>query len=165
MALTITVDEYNGAGEVKTAGISAVAFGSADTPDLTPVDNQIKAGTNSFSKYIKFTFADFVGEGITEVNTTKVYKSVGEYKTGESVVGEGLGPVSFATPTATDTADSAIDTTLPAAQNLALAGSDTGVLAADGSSDYWRLQRQTTVGTPNGALNDLTFSLIYDTVP
>jgi len=165
MALTITVDEYNGAGEVETAGISAVAFGSADTPDLTPIDNKIIAGGNSFSKYIKFAFAGMVAEGLTEINTTKVYKSLGEYKTGESVVGEGLGPVAYATPTATSTGDDAVSTSLPGAQNLALAGSDSGVLVADGSSDYWRLQRQTSAATPNGALNDLTFTLVYDTVP
>jgi hypothetical protein len=161
MALVVTWNEYNTVGETKTAGISNIAFGSSDAADLIPASFPITAGENSFEKFLKAEFTGMASEGITEIANTKVYKSTGSYKTGEVVTYLGIS-VTYSTPSETDSGDSDIPITEPGAQNLGLSGSGTGVLTSDGESDYMRMQRETSVATPPGALNSLTITLLYD---
>lgn len=165
MALTVTFDEYNGAGETKTDSITAITFGSTDAADFTVSSYPITAGQNSYGKYIKVDFAGMVGEGVTQVQNTRVHSAdLANLKTGESLTFLGLGPVSYATPATASLGDSSIPGSLPGSQNLALNGSDSGVLTVDGSSNYMRFQRKTTASTPNGALNSLTITVTYDTI-
>lgn len=164
MALTITWDEYNGVGETKSDSITAITLGSTDASDFTISNFPITAGDASFGKYIKVDFANMAGEGVTEVQNTRIHKSAGAYKTLEDLTFEGLGPVSYATPSEVDLADTTIPTSLPGAQNLALSGSDSGVLVADGQSDYGRFQTTTDASTENGALNAKTITVTYDTI-
>lgn len=161
MALVVTVNEYNSVGESETSDITDIVFSNVDTPDVVPADNPITAGENSFIIYLKYEFTGMASEGITEIANTRVYKSSGNYKTGEGVTYDGSS-VSYATPVDTTSGDSAIPVTDPGSQNLWLSGSGSGVLSADGESDYCRMQRQTTGATPPGALNDLTITLLYD---
>lgn len=161
MALVVTFNEYNGVGESKTADITDITFGSQDAADFVVADYPITAGENSYGKYVKADFAGMASEGITEIANTKFYKSAGAYKTGEAVKFLGIA-VTYATPSETDTGDGDIPVSEPGSQNVGLNGSGTGVLTADGESDYIRLQRQTTGATPPAALNDLTFTLLYD---
>lgn len=161
MTLVVTWNEYNGALETETTDITDLAFGSADEADLTPADNKITASENSFEKFFKAEFTGMAGEGITEIANTKVYKSAGNYKTAEALKFLGIA-VSYSTPSEDDTGDGDIPVTEPSSQNLGLNGSGTGVLTADGESDYMRMQRQTGVSTPPGALNSLTITLLYD---
>lgn len=165
MALVVTFDESNGAGEDLTVGISDVAFGNADAADLLPVNNKITAANNSFGKYIKMVFTGMASEGLTEITTPKIWKSSGAYKTGEGVdyVGDdgGTAGLAYATPSESATGDSSIPIAEPGSRNLALNNSTTGVLTVDGKSDYMRFQRVTTGSTPAGALNSLTFSMSY----
>jgi len=161
MALVITWNEYNSALETKSADITDIAFGSADEADLTPANNKITAGDNSFEKFLKAEFTGMASEGITEIANTKVYKSAGNYKTAEALKCLGIA-VSYSTPSESDSGDSDIPVSEPGSQNLGLNGSGTGVLGADGESDYMRMQRQTGATTPPGALNTLTITLLYD---
>lgn len=161
MALVVTFNEYNGVGEDNTDDITDITFGSLDDADFTVADHKITAGENSFDKYIKAEFTGMASEGITEIANAKWYKSAGAYKTGESLKMDGLS-VSYATPSESDTGNDDIPTSEPGAQNVGLGGADDGVLNADGESEYIRQQRQTTGATPAGALNDLTFTLLYD---
>jgi len=164
MALTITWDEYNDAGENKADDITALTFGSRDDSDFTISSYPITAGDASYGKYVKVDFYDMVGEGVTEVQNTRIHKSAGAYKTDEEMTFHGLGPVTYATPSDTDLTDSAIPVALPGAQNLGLGASDTGVLVADGQSDYGRFQITTSGSTENGALNAKTITVTYDTI-
>ncbi len=161
MALVVTFNEYNGVGEDNTDDITDVTFGNLDDADFTPADNPITASENSFDKYIKAEFTGMAGEGISEIANTKWYKSAGNYKTGEAVKMDGLS-VSYATPSESSSGDSDIPVSEPGAQNVGLNGADDGVLTVDGESEYIRMQRQTSGATPAGALNDLTFILLYD---
>ena len=165
MALVVTFDEYNGAGESLTAAVSDIAYGSSDAADLIPANFKIVAGNNSFGKYNKADFTGMASEGLTEITDTKVWKSAGAYKTLEVITYVGDNGASaglaYATPSETDTSDSDIPAAEPGSRNLSLANSTTGVLTVDGQSDYFRTQRQTDVTTEPGALNSLTVSLSY----
>lgn len=165
MALVVTFDEYNTAGETLTADITDIAYGNSDAADLVPANNKIVAGENSFDKYNKADFTGMASESLTEITDTKVWKSAGNYKTLEVItyVGDdgGSAGLAFVTPTETGTGDSDIPTSEPGGRNLSLGNSTTGVLTEDGDSDYFRTQRQTDSTTEPGALNSLTISLSY----
>lgn len=163
MALVVTVNEYNTVSETESSGITDIAFVSTDDADQTPATYPITASENSFSKYLKFEWTGMASESLSEIQNPRVYKSAGAYKTGEGVTYNGSS-VTFATPSETGTGDSAIPVTLPGSQNLDLSGSGSGVLSADGESNYCRMQRQTTGSTPAGALNDLTITIVYDVI-
>lgn len=156
MAITVTWDEYNGQAETKTASVSNVVFGSTDDNDFDPMKFPIRADAPSFVKYIKATFVGIIAETIS---LTKFYISQGAMKTGETLKGTGLGPIAYAVPTQTAGEDSALPTSSPGSQNVALGGSDTGTLVADGSTDYIRLQRTVAAGTPTGALMPVVLTL------
>jgi len=163
MALTITWDEYHGGGEVKSDNVTNLVFGSSDSADFTPMDYPITAGLCSYGKYVKVDFAGMAGEGVTEIQTAKIHKSAGAYVTDEVMTFDGLS-VSYATPSQDSLGNSAIPTSTPGAQNLGLGGSDTGVLVADGQSDYGLFQIETSSSTPNGALNNKTITVTWDQV-
>lgn len=158
MAIVATFNEYNGSAETETAGITNIAFGSGDLTGLTTKDYPIRVGA-SFEKYLKVAFAGIVAETISNA---KIHLSVGSTKTGETLTLEGLGPVTYAQPSNTANSDSAIPTSLPGAQTLALGGSDVGTIVADGTSDYFRLQRNVGANTPMGQLNELTITVTWD---
>lgn len=158
MAIAVTLNEYNGSGATETTGITNIAFGSADATGLTPADYPIRAGQSSYEKYMKAAFAGIVAETISDA---KIHLSQGTLKTGETLTLQGLGPLSYTQPSSTANSDSAIPTSLPAGQTLALGGSDTGTLVADGTSDYFRLQRNISGTTPMGQLAALTITITW----
>lgn len=163
MAASYTWNEYNGAGEVETVGISNLNFGSVDSANLTPVDDPIVAGQNSYGKYIAGAFSG----SFTRINNIKFWKASGSYVAGESC--QFSGSVSYAQPVATDYGDLAVPTSEPANPNVGVSGGDVdGNIdgpADDGNSkdtDYMRVQLLTTVATPGGSVNQKTFVLQYD---
>lgn len=158
MAITATFNEYNGASATETTGVTNIAFGSADITGLTPADYPIRSGS-SYEKYFKVAFAGIVAETISNA---KIHLSVGTLKAGETLTLEGLGPLSYTQPSATANSDSAIPTSLPAGQTLALGGADDGTIVADGTSDYFRLQRSVDGTTPMGQLADITITVTWD---
>lgn len=157
MAVTVTFNEYNGAGQTQTAGITELVFGAYDGSGFTAHLYPLHAGSNSFVKYVKAAFAGFAGETVSEA---KIHMST-SLGTGDAIVYEGLGPVSYATPTRDATGDSAIPTSTPASQNLALGDADDGSLTADGESNFMRLQRQLSATAEHGTLKSATIVLTY----
>jgi hypothetical protein len=155
-------DEYNGAGETKTANISNLNFGSVDSPNLVPADYPIKASENSYGKYIKGAFSG----SFTRVENFKLWKSAGNYVTGESC--QFSGSVSYAQPAATDYGDPTVPTSEPGSPNVGISGDVDGHIdgpADDGNSkdtDYMRFQLLTTGSTPSGPVNQKTFTFQYD---
>lgn len=155
-------DEYNGAGESKTANISNINFGSVDSANLTPVDNPIVASENSFGKYIKAAFSG----SFTRVENFKLWKSAGAYVTGESC--QFSGSMAYAQPSAADAGDPAIPASEPGANNVGIDGDVDGQIdgpSDDGNSkdtDYMRFQLLTTGATPSGPVNQKTFLFQYD---
>lgn len=162
MAASYTWNEYNGAGEVETVGISNLNFGSVDSANLTPVDNPIVAGQNSYGKYIDGAFSG----SFTRIDNIKFWKASGSYVSGESC--QFSGSVSYAQPVATDYGDPAVPTSEPANPNVGIDGDVDGNIdgpADDGNSmntDHMRVQLLTTVATPGGPVNQKTFVLQYD---
>lgn len=162
MAFVVTFNNYREVAETKTADIVRISMGATDiTAVFTEATYPIDHGDFSFTKYVKVDFAGMASESITQIANAKFHKSAGTYATEETLGFDGLS-VSYATPTETDASLAAIPITLPGTQNVGLGGSDTGVLTADGESDYMLLQRGTGVNTPEGALDTFTLTFTYD---
>ena len=161
MSATHSWSESNGAGEVVTDGIANINFGSTDAKELVPATYSITRATNSFVKYIRCKFTDTW----TEISNMKFWKSAGVYKTDEVIVA-GFNQV-YATPTQVDTGDSAVPTSEPAQNVNSAEGAATIIYGASGVSGYTgyiRLQLQTLVTTPSGAVNQKTFTFQYDEI-
>jgi hypothetical protein len=161
LSATFQFSESNGAGQTIYDGIGNINFGSVDAHDLVPSSNPITFGQNSFSKYIR---GKFTGTWTT-ISNMKFWKSLGGYATGELIVA-GFN-VSYATPSQTATGDSAVPTSEPSQNVNSFEGASTIVHGASGVSGYTgyiRLQEQTTVSTPAGAVATKTFVMQYDEV-
>ena len=165
MVASAQLDEYNGAGETQTANVTNCNFGSVDSANLTPANDPITAGQNSFEKYWKMAFSGT----FNQVDNLKVWKSAGAYVTGESLVTNARessygGAESYVQPTqSTSTkATQTFPVTEPSGANLGIGGSLSGNLSSSGSSDYLVVQLQTTGATPPGDVNQKTFTFQYD---
>jgi hypothetical protein len=159
MAATHQWSESNLVGEVVQDGITNINFGSVDDHDLVPATYPITRATNSFVKYIRCKFTDTW----TEISNMKFWKSLGNYKTDEVIVA-GFNQV-YATPTQVATGDSAVPTSEPAQNVNSAEGAATIIYGGSGVSGYTgyiRLQTQTLVTTPSGAVNQKTFCFQYD---
>ncbi len=162
MAATHHFYESNGVGEVETADISNVNFGSNDSPNLNTTTYPITRGDDSFEKYIRCFFT-----GIwTEISNMKFWKSAGVYVTGESI--KASANAVYAQPSETPNADSAVPTTEGTALSInsaeGAATIDYGASGVSGYTGYIRLQLHTTGSTPAGAVNQKTFIFQYDEV-
>jgi len=162
MAATFEWSESNLVGEVITDDIDNVNMGSVDEVEIVTATNPVIAGENSFSKYIR---AKFTGD-FTEISNMKFWKSSGALKTGEAI--KAAANVVFATPSAVDTGDSDVPTDEGTALDIKSAeGADTienGGSGVSGYSGYIRLQLQSTVEIPAGAVNQKEFTFQYDEV-
>ena len=172
MAATVTWYEFNGAntpGNSVGSQATNINFGNSDVVNLTPASSPIQAGSNSYFKQI---VANFSGS-YTQISNLKLYKSAGDYVSGESL--QFSGSVVVSAPATADQSDAAIPTSLPGSANVAPAGLTTaGVLPLAGESEsspgYYsgsrtsltRFQLLTTGATPAGAVNQKTFTLSYD---
>jgi hypothetical protein len=163
MAATHQWSESNGA-EVVHDGIANINFGSNDSYNLVPATYPITRNTNSFCKYIRCKFTG----SWTEISNMKFWKSNGEYKTDESI-SAGFN-VAFATPTQDDQrvtgiGDTAVPTSEPSQNVNSFEGASTivyGATGVSGYSAYVRLQTQTLVTTPSGAVNSKTMTFQFD---
>jgi hypothetical protein len=160
MSASFQFSESNGAGETVTDGITNVNFGSSDAPNLVVASYPITAGLNSFAKYIR---AKFTGTW-TEISNMKFWKSAGAYVTGEAI--KASANAVYATPSATGTGDSDIPTVEGSALAINSAEGEAtivyGASGVSGYSGYIRMQLQTTVSTPAGAVNQKTLTFQYD---
>jgi len=165
MATYFEWSESNGAGEVVTDDVANLNFGSIDAAELVPLSYPILAGNNSFAKYIRGKFFADTGETPT-ISNIKFWKSSGAYKTGEEIVA--AANVAYATPSASDTGDSAIPTVEGSALSInSYEGQSTieiGESDVSGYTGYIRLQLQTSGSTPAGAANQKEFTIQYDSI-
>ena len=162
MAATFEWSESNLVGEVVSDDIANVNFGSVDDKEIVTADYPITREDSSFEKYIRGLFTGTW----TEISNMLFWKSAGDYKTGESI--KAAANVSYATPSATPNADSAV----PVTEGTALAinsaeGAATieyGASGVSGYTKYVRLQTHSTGSTPAGAGNQKTFVFQFDEV-
>jgi hypothetical protein len=153
MAATYQWSESNGAGETPTDGIANLNFGDIDAPNIVPATYPIVAGTNSYQKYFR---AKFTGS-FTEISNMKFWKSVGDYKTGETC--KGAVNVAYVQPVKTvEGGDGDVPLTVQAADGSAT------ITPPEDYTKYIRLQLRTTGSTPAGSVNQKTYTLQYDEV-
>lgn len=164
MVATADLDEFNGAGETQSAGVTNCNFGSNDSIQIVPATYPITAGNNSFEKYWKMAFAGT----FNQVDNLKVWKNSGAYVTGEGIdtcVREtSYVNQTYVQPTETTStkATEVLPITEPSGANLGIGGTLGGNLSAPGSSDYCIMQLQTTGATPPGDVNQKQFTFQYD---
>lgn len=166
MAAIVQIDEYNGAGEVKTANIADTDMGSVDQANLDPVANPIVPGQNSYEKWQKFEVTNMGGS--SKIHNLKVWRTgalggAAVHKTNARETAYG-GAATYQTPTANTStvATQPMPTTEPTGANLGIGGSLTGELTAPGYSDYLVHQIQTNVGDVAGSTSTLNYQ--YDEV-
>jgi len=154
--------ESNEVGEVETADISNINFGSVDESEIVPASAPVIAGEASYEKYIRCLFTGTW----TEISNMKFWKSSGDYKTGEAI--KAAKNVAYATPSDTPNADDDVPTSLGEALAIKSAeGEDVieyGATGVSGYSGYIRLQLQTTGATPAGAVNQKQFTFQIDEI-
>ena len=157
MAAVFVYSESNTLSEVVTNGITNLNFGSDDSVNLNTSTYPITVSQSSFEKYIRAKFSST----FTTISNMLFWKSAGTLVAGESITA--AANVSFATPSQTANADSAIPTTSGTALAIQSAAG-TATIVAPGYTKYIRLQLQTTGSTPSGAVNQKTFTFQYDEV-
>lgn len=162
MAATVQINEYNGAGETKTANITNSNMGSVDSANLDPVANPITPGNNSFEKWQKLEVTNLGGS--SEIDTLKVWRSgalggSASHVTNARESSYG-GAETYAQPTDSDStvATQAMPTSSPTGANLGIGGSLSGSLTTTGESDYLVHQIQTDAGDTAGSTSTLKFS-------
>jgi len=162
MAATHQFGESNLVGEAETLPIANVNFGSNDSADLNTTTYPINRGENSYDKYI---FCKFTGIW-TDITNIKFWKSAGAYVTGEDIHAEAN--ASYATPSASDMLGSTIPTTEGTALAINSAEGENhieyGASGVSGDSAYIRMQMQTTISTPAGAVLQKQLICQYDEV-
>jgi hypothetical protein len=166
MAATIQINEFNGAGETKTANITNSNLGSVDAVNLSASANPIVAGDNSYEKWQKIEVTALGGSTSIDNLKTWMTGTLSGSDALKSNVRETSygGAETYATPvaTASSIADQTMPTSEPTGANLGIGGSLTGSLTATGSSDYLVMQLQTDAATTAGAT--LTIHYQYDEV-
>jgi hypothetical protein len=164
MAATVEIDEYNGAGETVTHGISDTDMGSTDAANLDPVANPVVPGENTYEKWQKFHVSAMGGS--SQIDNLKVWRTgalggSAIHVTNARTSSYG-GAETYAQPVATDSsvATQAMPTSEPGSANLGIGGSLSGALTNTGSSDYLVHQIQTDAGDTAGSTSTMNYQ--YD---
>jgi len=158
---TVQINEYNGAGQTKTANISNSNFVSVDAANSNAVSNPITAGGNSFEKWQRLE--------VTAMGGASAVKNIKVWRTGALGANASLltnarttsygGNPTYATPTASASsiATQTMPSTEPGTANLGIGGSLTGELTAVGETDNLVMQLQTTGSATAGATFDINW--------
>jgi len=171
MAVIVTWVEFNGTDAASgngTALATNLNFGSIDSADVVPASHPIAAGSNSYVKYWK---AQWSGS-FTSITNVKLYKSAGNFVSGESLKFSGNYTKS-GSPTPTGISVPNILVSLPGSNNVCLPNCTNGTLsqadyesspgyASGARSSTMVFQLQTTSGIEAGAVSQKTMSLTYD---
>ena len=164
MSATVVVNEYNEAGEVKSANITNSNMGSLDDSDLDAVANPVVPGENTFEKYQKIEVTAMGGS--SKIDNIKIWRTsalggsaIHETNARESAYG---GAETYATPSATTStkATETMPSSEPSGANLGIGGSLTGSLTATGETDYLVHQIQTDSGDVAGSTSTMNYQ--YD---
>ena len=157
MAATFLWSESNTVSQTVHNSIANLNFGSNDSYEIVTATYPITRGNASFEKYIR---AKFTGIG-TSISNMLFWMSVGVLVTGEVITC--AYNATFATPSQTPNADSAIPVTSGGSSAIQDSGGNT-TMTVDGYTKYLRLQLQTSGSTPSGAVNTKTFTMQYDEI-
>lgn len=153
MAASFRWNEYNGAGETETTGISNANCGNSDAPNLVVASYPTQVGANAYDKWLK---VDFYGGTFNKVDNFKFWRSDASGGNGAAlptdvlVKGEvGVGAdLTYTTPATSSIAASNLAST----EAGALSPGPAAGLTATGKSYYLHFQLQTgaTAATGNG---------------
>jgi len=173
LSSTVTWVEWNGSQQPGTYNgtvVTTLNFGNYDGPDINSTIYPVRVGYNSYAKYVK---AQFSGS-FSSISNARVWKSAGEYNTGEGIKFSGSVIMTVPSTTSLSALVPSIPVALPSV-NLILAGATTEgwlprVLDVHSSPGYYSgsrsnlmvFQAQTTSSTPLGSMNVKTISLTYD---
>lgn len=165
---TVQINEYNGAGETKTANITNTNVGSIDSANLDPTANSIDQGNNSFEKVQTFE--------VTAMGGSSAVENFKVWRTGALGDGTGVAHVtnaresgyseqaSYVQPvdTASAIATQAMPTSEPTGPNLGVAGSLSGQLTTTGETDRLYHQVQTAGDSTVGSTSTMNYQ--YDEI-
>ena len=164
MAATVQINEFNGAGETKTANITNTNMGSSDSANLNATASPIVAGDNSYEKWQKIEVTAMGGS--SAIDNLKIWRTgalggSASHLTNARLTSYG-GAETYTTPTASAStpATQAMPSSEPATANLGIGGSLTGNLTAAGSSDYLVHQIQTNAADTAGSTSTMNYQ--YD---
>jgi hypothetical protein len=162
MAATFNWAQSNGVGETATdLGASGNLFNFKTNDDATAANystNPITAGLASMEVYLR---GHFTGT-FNKIDNLQFWQSTAFSPATGLAIKAAMNNVTYATPSVTANADSAIPTSDPATANVSIGGSLSGYLDAAGYSDYIRLQLQTTTSANPGDTSLAVFTLQYD---
>lgn len=164
MPATVTINEYNGAGETESANIANSNMGSVDSAELDPVAYPIVPSENSFEKWQKIVVTAMGGS--SKIDNLKIWRtgSLGSYASHKTNARESSygGAESYAQPTESTSSVATQDmpTSEPTGANLGIGGSLSGSLTGTGSSDYLVHQIQTTGSATAGSTSTMNYQ--YD---
>jgi len=170
MVVAATINEYNTVGETQSLDVGNLNVGRLDASEMTPgPTNSIVAGTHSYEKWARIAFASIDNQ----VDNLQVWKSVGalhaeaDLKVNTRTATQtGYANDASATPVATASSVATFDVEEadPGEANLGLAqdGNLATAKAADGESDYFVMQYQTTGSHPGGSITQMTLTFQWD---
>ena len=166
MAAIVEIDEENGkvSSPALTHNISNSNMGSVDAANLNPIASPIAPGNNSFEKWQLLHVID-MGTS-SSINNLRVWRSgnlgVNAIHLTNASSSAYRGEAKYRTPT-DSTSPFAIfpmPTSSPGSANLGIAGSLSGSLTENGSSDFLVYQIQTTRAALAGSTTVMNYS--YD---
>ncbi len=163
-AATVQIDEYNGAGQTKTANITNSNMGDTDAVNLDPVAYPVTPGNNTYEKWQKIEVTD-IGTS-SKINKLKVWRTgaLGGAATHLTNARETTygGAATYATPvkTASSVATQTMPSSEPTGANLGIGGALAGELTAAGLSDYLVHQIQTNAADVAGSTSTMNYQ--YD---
>ena len=153
MVSTFVFSETNGTspGSV-TDSISNINYGNTDAANITPLDNPVRAGENSFSKWNR---GKWTGT-FNKISAIKWWRSDGQgFPTGVEIVADTQ--TTYATPSTTSIGTTQIPTT----EGSALTPGPTELTSA-GYSNFVRSQLKTTASAAPGNTPTFTATCQWD---
>ncbi len=162
MAATFNWAQSNGAGETATdLGASGNLFNFKTNDDATAANyssNPITAGNSSMEVYLR---GHFTGT-FNKIDNLQFWMSTDFSPNTGLAVKAKMNGTTYATPSTSANADSAVPTSDPGTANVSIGASLSGNLTSAGYSDYIRLQLQTTTSAAPGDTSLAVFTLQYD---
>ena len=142
--------EYNGVSQAPTY-VDSIMFGNIDSPVFDLRSYSIRAGTNSYTKFLKIRFYGY----FTAISNIKLWLSSGVPPTGVNITFEGM-TATYSTPDTLDAGDANIPTSEPAT-NI------NGTIHSWGEeSVYLRFQLHTSRAAVPALLTGYQLTLVYD---
>ncbi|NCD07011.1 MAG: hypothetical protein EOL97_12910 [Spirochaetia bacterium] len=157
----VTVNEYNTTSSSVVVATN-LNFGSINQANLNVSLYPVVAGTSSYEKWIKILF----GGVFTSISNIKIYKTSGDYVTGETLKYSG-GVTSWTMPTnnASSVATTPIPTSEPVSSNVKVGGVLGETITVSGTTtDFIVLQASFSNNTSAGMVNRKAITISWDEV-